>query len=495
MRLGELFARAGLECPSEAENIIIKNIVTDSRRVKKGSLFICIKGLRRDGHEYIDNAIDAGAAVIVAERVRDACVGGAAAFIMLDNTRSVAALLYNAWYGNPTEKLKFIGVTGTNGKTSVSTMIYEIFTSAHIRAGLIGTVCQYSADGRVLSPKKTDPLANMTTPDPEELYRMLSVMVADDVRYVIMEVSSHALALGRVDAIYFDSAVFTNLTQDHLDFHGDMEEYYRTKRKLFNICRQAFINIDGEYGKRLKSEVECDAFTLSVDAGDFHALDVSSRGLGGSTYTLISPYGKTEINTPLLGSFGVINSLTAAAVAETYGISRDTIADALCSTKGVSGRMEKVNIGSDDISVIIDYAHTPDALEKLLISIRRIKSGDGHIILVFGCGGERDRAKRKYMAQIASRLADLVIVTEDNSRGEDPGQIIGDILKGIDKEKTYTVIKDRRSAIESAVLAAKDGDVIVLAGKGHERYEIDSKGRHSFDERKIVKTAIKKRYC
>ncbi len=492
MLLGELFGKAGLDCPKDAENIKITNIVTDSRKVVKGSLFICLCGLHSDGHEYIDNAIKAGASVIVAEQVRDACVGGAAAYIMLDNTRRVAALLYNAWYGDPAKKLKIIGVTGTNGKTSVTTLLYEIFSRCGMPAGLIGTVCRKSADGRSLSRQKSDIQGNMTTPDPEELYRDLAKMARDGVRYVFMEVSSHALALSKTDAITFDLGVFTNLTGDHLDFHGSMEEYYRAKRRLFAMSRQALVCIDGEYGKRLKDECPCPCFTVSVNKGDFCALNVKAEGESGSRYTLKSPKGKGEITLPLMGSFFVINSLMSASVALLYGIPLERIASVLADTKGVKGRMERVELPSADFSVIVDYAHTPDALEKLLLSVREIKEEKGRIILVFGCGGERDREKRKVMAQTASRLSDLVIISSDNSRGESPKQIFSDILKGIDKERPYTVIEDRQSAIENAVNSARHGDIIVLAGKGHEEYEINAEGIRPFDERKIVKAAFEK---
>ena len=493
MWLYELFDRAGLECPENVENLEILNIVTDSRRVRRGSLFICIRGGRSDGHDYIDDAIKAGASVIVVEQVRDACVGGAAAFIMLDNTRRVAALLYNSWYGGPAEKLKIIGVTGTNGKTSVTTMLYEIFSGLGLRSGLIGTVRCLSAGCRPLSLKSGDTEANMTTPDPEQLYKALDVMVRDGVEYVFMEVSSHALSLCKVDAITFDCAVFTNLSRDHLDFHGTMDEYYRAKSTLLSRSRRAIINIDGEYGKRLADECPCPFFTLSERDGDFCALDVRTFGVAGSEYRLRSPLGEGNINIPLAGDFFVTNSLMAASLALLYGLPLDGIARILSNTRGVKGRMEKVELPTDEFSVIIDYAHTPDALEKLLKSVFRIKAPYGHIILIFGCGGERDREKRREMAQIASRFSDLVIVTSDNCRGEDPKQIFSDILKGIDKERPYCLIEDRAVAIESAVISAGYGDIIVLAGKGHERYEINADGKRPFDETKIVKAAFRKR--
>ena len=493
MRLLELFGRAGLECPSDAENIEITNIVTDSREVVKGSLFICLKGLSSDGHKYVDDAINAGAAVIVAERVRDVCVGGAAAIILLDNTRRVAALLYNAWYGNPTKKLKIIGVTGTNGKTSVTTLAYEIFTGFGLRAGLIGTVCRLSADGRSLSHEFCKEKGHMTTPDPEELYKALALMADDGVEYVFMEVSSHALALCKTDAIEFDLAVFTNLTQDHLDFHGSMEEYYLAKKKLFSMSRRALIWTDGEYGKRLALECDCPVMTVSAHDGDFCALDVKRLADGGSEYTLKYPEGTSNVRISLVGRFFVENSLTSAAIALLYKIPKDVVIRSLGTSRGVRGRMERVRYTDSDPLVVIDYAHTPDALEKLLLSVRELRDEKGRIILIFGCGGERDRDKRRRMAQIASRLSDEVIVSSDNSRGEDPKQIFSDILKGIDKEKTYAVIEDRQRAIEEAVASAKHDDIIVLAGKGHENYEINANGKMPFDEKKIVTAALNKR--
>ena len=493
MLLGTLFGRAGITCPKYAENIEIRNIVTDSRQVTEGSLFICIKGLRQDGHEYITQALGKGAAVIVAESVREMCVGGAAAIILQDNTRKVAALLYNAYYDDPTSKLKVIGITGTNGKSSTARLLYDIFTEAKRPTGFIGTVCRLTTDGRDLSPKSADNREHMTTPDPEKLYKMLSDMQNDGAEYVIMEVSSHALALHKVDGIKFDLALFTNLTRDHLDFHGTMEEYYNAKRRLFTLSRRAIINIDGEYGKRLTSGCPCPFFTCSVTDGDFCALDVKLQGLKGNTYTHTSMYGELQIETPICGDIAIANTLMAISAAETYGIDGETLRRAIAKSRGERGRMERVELDTEELSVFIDYAHTPDALERLLLSARELRSESGKIILLFGCGGERDVGKRKLMGAIASRLADRVIISSDNSRSEDTGQIIKDILKGIDKEKPYRVEPDRRAAIREAVIEAGKGDIILLAGKGHEKYEINAEGQHPFDETKIVKEAFAER--
>ncbi len=494
MKVSELFGRAGLSYPPETGDIEIERIVTDSRRVTPGCLFLCIEGLRTDGHRYIDDAIHAGAAVIVAERVRDACVGGAAAYIMLQNTRKASALLYNALYGNPSEKLKIIGVTGTNGKTSVCTLLCELFEAEGHRCGIMGTVCCRSADGVVLSPKNVGSLANMTTPDPEDLYPMLAEMAEDGVEYVFMEVTSHALALRKVDAIEFEMGVFTNLTQDHLDFHGDMESYFQAKKTLFSRCRRAVVNVDDPYGVRLLEEVSCPAVTCSAGVGDFCALDTQSQGVRGSVYQMKTRTGCFPVQINIPGSFSVTNSLLAGAVAMECGISSKTVRSVFAHTKGVCGRMERVTLeGVDGPTVLIDYAHTPDALEKLLKSVHGFRQKRERIVLVFGCGGDRDRGKRKEMAHVASRFADSVIITSDNSRSESPQQILSDIVRGMNKEKPFLVIPDRRRAIRTAVLQAKQRDYVILAGKGHERYEIDQTGRHPFDEREIVKDALRER--
>ncbi len=489
MKLSELFGRAELAYPPELGDIEIEHIATDSRRVLRGSLYICIRGLHVDGHEKIGEAITNGATVIVAECVRDVFVGGAAA-IYVENTRSVMARLYHAWYGNPADQLKVVGVTGTNGKTSVTWMLSRLFTALGYRCGLIGTVRCESA-GRVLNAPALNTLANMTTPDPEVLYALLAEMVRDGVTHVFMEVTSHALALGKCDAIAFDMAVFTNLTQDHLDFHGSMEQYFREKKKLFSLCRRAVVCIDDEAGKEIYQSIQSIAASCSVkERADYTAMNIEINGTDGCRYMWQTPEGSFPLFVPLAGKFSVINSLQAAAVAHEYGISADRISFALQTIESVPGRMERVRTDYDaGVRVLIDYAHTPDALEKLLGSIER---GSGRITLVFGCGGERDRSKRREMAHVACRMADFVVVTSDNSRSEPPTQIFRDILRGIDKEKPHILIPDRREAIRYAIANARQGDTVILAGKGHEKYEISADGRHPFDEKRIAEEAIRK---
>ncbi len=502
MRLGKLFSTAGIECPENLLDLEVSAIVTDSKKVVENCIFVCLCGVLCDGHDYIDEAIRAGASVIVAEKVRGECVGGAAA-ILVENTRHTASLLYSAWYENPAKDMKIIGITGTNGKTSVSYMLLDIFEKAGYRCGLIGTVGTLSAERRKIDREDVGE-DNMTTPSPRVLYQTLSLMKQDRVEYVFMEVSSHALAQCRTDAILFECAVFTNLTEDHLDFHKNMEEYYKAKEKLFTQSLRAVVNIDGEAGRRLVRflrESKREFKTCSLKEGDFYALLPKTTSELNTEYSLKTPSGEYRVFLPLSGEFQVINSLQAASVALIHNISAEQVLSALATMKSIPGRMEGVSLHpKQSFNIFIDYAHTPDALEKLLICARNIrklseKEKKGKIILVFGCGGEREREKRKIMGQIASRLAELVVVTSDNSRNEDTREIIEQILKGIDKEKAYTVIEDRREAIEKAVCEyADEGDILLLAGKGHENYQIDKQGKHPFEEKEIIKAALMKRF-
>ena len=491
MNIACLFGNAGIKYPQSLADIEIKEIVTDSRRVSESGVFVCIKGLHHDGHDHIGEAIKNGSKVIVAEHVCDDGVGGAAT-IYVENTRRAAALLYNSWYKDPAGDMKLVAVTGTNGKTSVTTLLFKIFADAGYKCGLIGTLESRSYRGRI-ALSHDDPLANMTTPDPAELYRVLSVMKAEGVEILFIEASSHALELSKLDALRFDTAVFTNLTEDHLDFHGDMESYFEAKSKLFDMCDRAVINIDDNWAEKLIRSSRCPKiYKTSVKTkADFRADNIKEQGCDGSEYSLYYNDREVSLKSNLLGGFFVSNMLQAASVALLFGIPEESIQATFASFSGIDGRMERVDIAGGP-AVFIDYAHTPDALEKLLKTLRAAKSEEGRLILVFGCGGDRERAKRKEMAHIASRLADIVIVTSDNSRSEAPEQIFSDILEGIDKESEYSVIEDREKAIEYAIKIAKNSDVIALAGKGHERYEIDKNGRHAFDERQIVKNACEK---
>ena len=483
MRLSDVLEEIGYDCPKKYENIEFTEIVTDSRLVTQGCMFICRRGHNRDGHDYAEDAINNGAAVVVAEQVRDWCVGGAA-IIKVDNTDRLAAMLYDRQCGYPTKKLKITGVTGTNGKTSVCCALSLILREAGCRVGMIGTL------GCFIDGQKTDIEGKcLTTPDTSTLYGIFARMVEEGVTHVVMEVSSHALSFGRTDAIGFEYGVFTNLTRDHLDFHGDMESYFAAKAKLFSQTRRGVINFDDPYGKRL-FEKYGGLLRTSRECGEFVASDIRCD-CEGCEYSLSHNGNKYLLKTGALGDFSVTNTQLAAAVALDMGISPMTVARGLIRFSGAEGRMERYAGGDIPFEVFIDYAHTPDALERALRTLKAIKPPQARLILLFGCGGERDIGKRRQMAAIASRFADFVIITSDNPRSEDPMRIIGDILKGIDKEKPYEVIAPRRQAIKYALDIAAAGDVVLLAGKGHERYEIDASGYHPFDERNILEEIIK----
>ncbi len=481
MHLGELFANAGLFCPENLKKLTYTGIVTNSRKVTSGSIFVAVRGQNNDGHDYINEAIQNGAVLIVAEQMRDGCVGGAA-IILVENTSVAAALLYNAHHNKPSNDLKIIGVTGTNGKTGVCYMLESIFSAAGHACAVIGTLgCR--ALGAPVALRES----SLTTPDSSELYPLLANLRDMGVTHVFMEVSSHALALHRVDGIEFECGVFTNLSRDHLDFHGTLEDYFLSKAKLFDSCKRAVINIDDTYGKRLY-DAHRGSFAFSRLCGDAMASNVR-LDFSGCSYTLEYKNKKYNISLGALGDFSVSNSLAAASVALELGISPYAVSEGLSRFFGVEGRMQNVTPAGAPFCAMIDFAHTPDALERLLLCVRELKGAKGRIITLFGCGGERDKGKRRDMGLVASKYSDFVIVTSDNSRGERAEDIISDILKGIDKEKAHKVIVSRQKAIEYAVLTAGSGDIILLCGKGHEKYIIDADGTHPFDEEKILNEA------
>ena len=489
MKLYELLSSVetfSYEMPNDLE---IMGITSDSRRVKPGDLFVCIRGLHEDGHRYMQDALHAGAAAVMTESACD-CVPDGVPHITVPSTRSALAKLYHAWYGRPGDRLRLIAVTGTNGKTSVSFMLRAIWENALERCGLIGTVHCYSC-GRLLEHRSPDSLANMTTPDPENLYRLLAEMEADGAKTVIMEATSHALSLGKLDALHFDAAIFTNLTPEHLDFHGDMEHYFEAKAKLFRMCDLAIINLDDPWAERLAACVQGSVRFCSIHAeqADYVARQIEDRGMEGISYLLKGKQAEMRITCRIPGMFSVMNTLQAATLALERGKLPACIHDAIASLNGVQGRMERVRLPPEaEFSVFVDYAHTPDALENLLRAARGFCKKENRLVLLFGCGGDRDKSKRPRMGKIASALADFVIITSDNSRTEEPMAIIEEILVGMsDRDANhYRVICDRKEAIQYALEQAQCGDVILLAGKGHETYEINKTGRHPFDEKEIV---------
>lgn len=487
MKLHTLLTGAGICCPENKKNIDIQSIVSSSKKAFADSMFVCLRGLHSDGHSYIEDARRRGAKIIIAQNGRIPKGNCTDDIVFVDNTRAALANLLAVFYGEPQKSMKIIGITGTNGKTTTSRMLYEILKKWGRRCGYIGTVGSVAPSGR-LDIVSDDACANMTTPDPEELYKILSVMKNDGAEYVVMEVSSHSLFLDKVIPIKFEYGIFTNLTEDHLDFHKDMESYYIAKKKLFSQSNKSIINIDDMYGRRLEKELLSPIrVTAEGREAQYMATEIKYSGYSGLEYKLYSRLANLRVRTSIPGRFTVYNSLMAIACAIEIGVPVSVIRYAMLEMKGTDGRLERVELPSNaDFSVFIDYAHTPDALENLLKCAISFKNKRNRIVLLFGCGGDRDRDKRKIMGRIATNLADVTIITSDNPRSEEREKIIFDILLGVDKESNYKVISDRREAIRYAIMNAKAGDIILLAGKGHENYEIVKNSKNYFNEREIV---------
>ncbi|MBO5852807.1 MAG: UDP-N-acetylmuramoyl-L-alanyl-D-glutamate--2,6-diaminopimelate ligase [Clostridia bacterium] len=459
------------------KNIEITDITCDSRKVIKGSAFICINGFNADGHDFALSAVDLGASVIIAEKPT-----GAPIEIIVEDTHKAYAQMSANYFGNPSRCFKLIGVTGTNGKTSVTYMLKAIIESKGYKTGLIGTI-QNIVGEKIIE-------AVNTTPDAYGLNKLFAQMRDAGCEYVIMECSSHALDQKRIYDLDFEVAAFTNLTQDHLDYHKNMENYLEAKSRLFSMCKNAVINVDDDYGKRIADLVNCNIMTYAVQD---RAATYSANGINmkpdGIEYEMVSDYTIKRIKLKTGGKFTIYNSLCAAVCAKALGFNEDEIASALDNMSGVKGRAEVVNTGKD-FTVIIDYAHTPDGLENILSTFKELKRG--RLVCLFGCGGNRDKTKRPIMGSIAAKLSDFVIITSDNPRQEDPNLIINDILVGIKNCKTpYVVIENRADAIKYAVQNARTDDIIVLAGKGHETYQILNSGKIDLDEREIIAEALK----
>lgn len=463
----------GVECKGAfSPDVEISELTVDSRKAAKGVLFCCIKGLTRDGHDFAAQAAQAGATVLTE---RDMGIAGQ---VIVPKTREAFAQVCENFQGNPLRKLKLIGVTGTNGKTSITFILKHVLESCGHKTGLIGTIQNMIGD-EVLE-------THYTTPDTYELHELFGKMVQAGCEYCVMEVSSFGLEQGRVAGLHFETACFTNLTQDHLEIHGTMERYFAAKCMLFERCECAVINADDEWGRRIELPENVRGMYFSEREGyDLSASEIECRS--DSVEFALTVKGCDEqyrVRAGIPGRFTVYNLLTVAGCALSLGLSPQQVVDGLATAKGVKGRAEVVP-HEGDFTVIIDYAHSPDGVENILRSMREIT--EGRLIALVGCGGDRDSAKRPLMGEAAARLADFVVVTSDNPRSEEPMSIIEQILPGVKKHDTpYTVIENRREAIEYAVREAKTGDVIVLAGKGHETYQILKTGTIHFDEREVL---------
>jgi len=474
MRLYALLEKNAVTTLPDVE---IMGLTDDSRKVQPGMLFACIRGDHFDGHTVAQRVLEQGAAAILV----DHDLGLGERQILTEDTRTLYGKLCAAWFDHPERKLHFIGVTGTNGKTTITNVIKHILTESGYTVGLIGTI-QNEIGNRVIH-------TDNTTPFIYDLMALYAEMVQGGCDYVVMEVSSFGLVQQRIGDTHFDVAVFTNLTQDHLDYHGDMEHYYQAKKLLFDCCDKAVIDIDDDYGKRLAEEVTCSVTSYgSNDKADFYA-DAMKLHADETTFWLCYGDKSWMLQMHLTGMFNVSNALAATAVCYTLGLPMKRILKSLETCTGVRGRCEVIPTGRD-FTVICDYAHTPDAVENILHSVKAYTKG--RLICLFGCGGNRDATKRSKMAAAAAKYADFLVITSDNPRDEKPEAIIDDILAGLtDCDVPYEVVVDRKEAILRSMILAEKDDVIVLAGKGHEDYQILSGGVHiHMDEREIVKAYL-----
>ena len=481
MRLEQLLQDVSVLQWNAEPSMEITQVVYDSRKVTPGCLFVAVSGFASDGNRFIPMAMEKGAAVVVAAKKPEQEIP----YVLVENDRLALALIGCNFFGHPAKDMTLIGVTGTNGKTSVTWLLKQVLeTVTGCKAGLIGTM--ENRIGDLVIPTER------TTPESFELQSLFAQMRDAGCRYAIMEVSSHAIALDRVGGVHFDVAAFTNLTEDHLDFHKTMEHYCDTKAELFNRCEAAVMNRDDEWFERLSANSQCPRITVSTkEEAGIQATQVQLLS-DGSRFTALSDSNALSVSVPIPGRFTVCNTLTVLGIVKALGIDLAQAVAALAQVEGVKGRIEVVPTPGKPYTVLIDYAHTPDGLDNVLRSVRDFCKG--RLIAVFGCGGDRDPIKRPIMGRIGVELADLAIITSDNPRTEDPEAIIRDIVAGVEPAMgEYQVIADRRQAIAYALeIGAKD-DIIVLAGKGHETYQEICGVKHHLDEREEVARCLQER--
>jgi UDP-N-acetylmuramoyl-L-alanyl-D-glutamate--2,6-diaminopimelate ligase len=496
MRLRELTESVEVRGATGDLDVEITNLAYDSRKVGAGTLFFCVPGEKVDGHDFAPRVVEAGAAALVVERELELEVPQ----VLVADARAAMAPVSARFWGDPTSQLRVVGVTGTNGKTTTVFLIREILEAAGVSCGLLGTVKQVVAGA--------EEAVERTTPEAIELQATFRRMLDGGDRACAMEVSSHAMALRRADAIEFEVALFTNLTQDHLDFHADMEDYFGAKRKLFEADpRTSIVNVDDPYGRRLAEEFECVTFSAEGGEADYVARDVSFDA-AGAQFTIALPEqgprrrkhtdmegnrpsgGEIAVRTGMPGHFNVANALGAFVAATALGVEAETAAAGLGRAARVPGRFEPIEEGQG-FTVLVDYAHTPDSLENVLHAARRLTAG--RLIAVFGAGGDRDRDKRPKMGRAGTELSDLAVVTSDNPRSEDPATIVAEVAGGAGGPAELEVEVDRRAAIALAVGRAGAGDTVVIAGKGHEQGQEFEAGRKvPFDDREVAREELRK---
>jgi UDP-N-acetylmuramoyl-L-alanyl-D-glutamate--2,6-diaminopimelate ligase len=478
--------RAGF---ADAGAVTVTGVAYDSRTVQPGNVFVALKGLRADGTAFVRQALESGAAAIVSEQPPVGSV--AVPWTVVTDARLAMARLAATYFGRPSAELQVVGITGTNGKTTTAYLVSSIFEAAGIRCGVVGTVA-YRIGDELRE-------ASRTTPEAPDVQRLLREMVDRGLRGCAMEVSSHALALRRVDETSFVAAVFTNLTREHLDFHVDMEDYFRAKRRLFELLppdRPSLVNVDDPRGATLAGSVGRPV-TYAIGRPADITPGPLSFSLSGLTFDVRTPRGALHVRSKLVGRPNVYNILAAVATGVALDLPFDAIEGGVRALDGVPGRFEIVSGERDGVTVVVDYAHTDDALRNLLETARPLTRG--RLITVFGCGGDRDRTKRPLMGVVAGRLSDLIVVTSDNPRSEDPGRIIEEILRGItpdtrrDESQGLLSIVDRLEAIEKAIGLAKPGDLVLIAGKGHEKYQVIGDKVLPFDDVAVAKAALGRR--
>jgi UDP-N-acetylmuramoyl-L-alanyl-D-glutamate--2,6-diaminopimelate ligase len=466
----------------------VRYLTADSRQVVPGTLFVALRGVHSDGHRFLGEALDRGATVLVVEEfpgtLQERVQQAGCTVVKVPNSRQAFALLASAYHGHPEQHLCLIGITGTNGKTTTSYIIESILQAAGEAVGVIGTV-NYRIGTQEI------PAAH-TTPDAFELHDLLAQMVRANLGYAVMEVSSHALDQERVWGCRFEAAVFTNLSRDHYDYHGTAEAYFAAKARLFQDLSAVWhvLNLDDPYGRRLLQMSQARLLTYGLEGEATLKPSVVRHGLDGIHFTLSTTKGQLEINSPLVGRHNVYNLLAGIAVAIALDIDAGAIIQGIARLQRVPGRLERVDCGQN-FAVFVDYAHTPDALEKVLQLVRAETTG--RLITVFGCGGDRDPGKRPLMGQVATRLSDYTIITSDNPRTEDPQHIIDEIIAGVESTRDYVALPERQEAIEHAIAVAQPWDTIVIAGKGHEDYQILGQTRRHFDDRKVAQAALQRR--
>ena len=466
----------------------ITGIADDSRNVGPGQCFVAVPGLRQDARRFVPDAVARGAALVVTEGAP--VPGIAVPQVVVPSAREAVALLGDAWHGHPSRTMTVVGITGTNGKTTTSYLVEALLRARGLRTGVLGTI-RYVGGSTAMD-------ANQTTPDALQLVGLLARMRDDGVQGVAMEVSSHALVQARADALAFDAAVFTNLTQDHLDFHGTFDDYRRAKRRLFELLarspksrRTAIVNADDPAGRAMVEGLPLEVIRFGLgETADVCATEYTSS-LDGIRMTVRTPAGTVGLTSPLIGEHNVMNLLGAVSVGLALGLAPEAIAATLADVGAVPGRFEQVKAGQPFL-VVVDYAHTPDALERVLTTARKLTSG--RLGVVFGCGGDRDRGKRPIMGGIAARLCDQVWVTSDNPRSEPPAAIIDEIVVGIRDTGApagrYLTEPDRRAAIGAALAWGRRGDTVVIAGKGHETYQIVGPEVLPFDDREVARQSL-----